>query len=142
MEKMQLDILFASEAFIREENETVALLYGEISDMFLSDAHSSEIGRMLTDISHAHNLMPVDLRLSPPTAFEAGDLFYITTVSMTVNGTYDDLKSLLDTVEEIEYLRVSRLSFSKSQPLDTVSRIALTFEVTVIKEREKSEVIF
>ena len=65
-----------------------------------------------------------------------GSVFLIVSASMAVKGTYDELKDLLDAVENIEYFRVTRVSFSRNTtdtelPLD---RISLNFEVTMLKD--------
>ena len=63
-------------------------------------------------------------------------------VEMTLNGEYQNLLSLLDTVEGIDYLRISKLSYVWSVNLESteLDRMSIGFEVTMIKNVDFSKV--
>jgi len=133
LERMQIDALLLTEPSIRDTHSYAVEWHEEISELFISEAHSSEIGRMLTRLCEEHGLPPIDQRMSNPVAF--GDAFLFMTVDMTVSGTYQDLKRLMDTVEHTEYLRIARVSFNLGgDDAYRLDRISLSFEVTMIRD--------
>jgi len=129
-ERGQIDALLETEPIIRSIHAEAAASHKKLTARFLDESHLSQVGRMLTRLNEAHGLSPIDQRLSAPMEFEGGENFLFVTADMTVNGTYDDLKRLLDTVEQTEYLRISRISFSLG---GENKRISLSFEVTMIR---------
>jgi len=143
--KAQIDTTLASEHGIRENYNAVLQQHDMNSARFLNEALSNDIGRMLTVLCENHSLQPIDQKLSAPVDFvikrEGGEesaensLFLIVSAVMTVRGEYDDLKSLLDTVEGIDYIRISRTSFSRNtyNPESGLDRITVYFEVTMLK---------
>ena len=153
-EKSKLDAQFASETAIRDNNSAAIGEYNSKSGMFLSESLSNEIGRLLTNLCENHGLSPSDLKLSAPKPFSMDEkgaetdaenanksVFLTVTATMTVKGGYDDLKTLLDDVEQTAYIRVSRTSvtWKKETGGETVyidpepDRITLEFEVTMLK---------
>ena len=163
-EKIQIDVKLAAEAVARDNYTNVYNTLKSNSERFLNPSLSNEIGRMLTSLCENHGLQPISQQLSAPKDFVPagaagsgnspgnisgnssgnssgnnsgeGSVFLIVSASMAVKGTYDELKSLLDAVEEIEYFRVTRVSFSRNTadtelPMD---RISLYFEVTMLKD--------
>ena len=135
MERAQLDILLASEPGLREGHYAARLNYQDINRRFLSEGHSADIGRMLTMLLLEHNLTPIDQRLSAPVVPEDGSAFLTVSAAMIINGTYDRLTALFDTVEEMEYLRISRVSFNTGYRHETWDRINISFEVAMLRDR-------
>ena len=145
MEKSKIVATLASEEALRDSHDAVLVRHKANSARFLNEALSNDIGRMLTQLCETYGLAPIDQKLSSPADFnidgsgntgEAGDpVFLIVSAVMTIRGEYDDIKALLDAVEKIDYIRISRLSFSRSTDLtDPVfSRISIYFEVTMLK---------
>jgi hypothetical protein len=135
MEKMQLQYLLSAEPGIRESHSVNIRNFDEARARFLNESHISEIGRMLTLLCAEHNLSYLDQRLSPPTIPTEWDAFMVMSVTMTLSGTYSDLMRLLDTIETIEYLRVTRLSFNMDDEGE-LNRISIGFEVIMMQALE------
>jgi hypothetical protein len=135
MEKSRLLYLFAAEQGIRESHTVSIHNFDEARERFLNESHISEIGRMLTLLCAEHNLIYIDQRLSSPTVPAEWDAFMVMPVTMTLGGSYDDLMRLLDTVETIEHLRVTRLSFHVNE-LGDLNRISINFEVIMMQALE------
>ena len=134
MERVQIENLLLTESAIRNNHAEAAIHHSELLEIYFNEAHNSEIGRMLTRLCEDHGLFPVNQRISDPVAMETGGFFYTVTVNMTLDGTYNELKNLLNTVERTGYLRISRVSFSLGGDYwNEIGRISLTFEVTMIR---------
>jgi hypothetical protein len=143
MEQMRINILLASEQTLINNFDDAFEHYSETTQALITESHISEIGRMLTRICQEHGLMPIEQRLSNPVVFtdsdardDDGGVLSTVSVSMSVRGSYNDLKRLLNTIEQTEYLRISRVSFSIGDDRDVTERIALNFEVVMLRELE------
>ena len=153
VQKIQIETKLSTEAATRENHTVVLARHKTNSERFLNTSLSNEIGRMLTTLCDEHGLSPVSQQLSNPKDFtkilsssgsrpSADDkngketVFLMVTATMTVKGDYEDLKSLLDTVEQIEYIRVSRVSLGRdtANPELVLNKITVTFEVTMLKD--------
>jgi len=146
-EKMRMEATITTERNIRENRDAAVDRHAEDSARFLNESHSNEIGRMLTAICVRHGLQPVDQSLSAPGEFTNGgrdssDAVLLTvSAAMTVNGDYVKLKTLLDDVAGIDYLRVTNVAFAWSENTEheiVMSRISISFEVTMLKNTEFS----
>ena len=135
IERMFTELLLAAEPNYRERHRISGLTFEDISSRFLNESHHSDIGRMLTQMIIDHGLMPSDLWVLSEIQPEHGSAFLAVSVSTTFHGTYHNLKSLLDTVEEIEYLRVTHLSFNTSYYDVPWQNISISFEVAMIRDR-------
>jgi len=135
----------ASEAAARDGNSSAIAQHNKTSERFLNEAASNDIGRLLTRLCENHGLRPVSQQLSDPKDFTTGEeddadtpkssVFLVTTAMMTINGEYDNIRRLLDTVEQTEYLRISRLAFNRNADVGSwMERVAITFEVTMLKD--------
>jgi hypothetical protein len=143
-----VSILATSDNIRGGRNDAVARHEME-SARFLDEAHSSEIGRMLTQLCQRYGMLPVNLVMNDPVDFfipqEDGaavdedhkTVFLVSTATMTVGGVYDNLRNLLDAVDEIDYIRITSLAYiwgeniGDSAPPD---RITIGFEVTMLKD--------
>jgi len=78
-----------------------------------------------------------DDNLAGKDRIKAKTVFSIVSASMSVSGNYDDLKELMDTAEQIGYIRISRVSFERDSddPDSIIDRITINFQVTMLKER-------
>jgi len=122
MEKARIETSLATEANIRAKRDAALAAYHAISARFPYDSSSTVVGQLLTALCESHGLTPSDQKLSAPAVFSpdgvlrtAGDPAFTTvSVTMTVLGAYDDLKDVLDAVEQTDYLRISRVSFSRN----------------------------
>ncbi|MCL2198584.1 MAG: type II secretion system protein M [Defluviitaleaceae bacterium] len=133
MERMQVEMIKATEASLLAGYQAAVLEYYELREVFLSEAHLSGIGLLLTRLTLEHNMHPVDQRLSNPVTSPGRDMLMVVTASMTLRGSYEDLKTLLDTVEETEYLRISHVAFSFGADGE-ISNVRVSFEVTMIRD--------
>ena len=151
-EKIMIISTIASESAARGNHDALIAQYDNISSRFLCESSNNEIGRMLTGLCEMHSLQPIDQNLQPPVDLVIGDgdnagsgeagansrwspVFLVETATMTLIGEYSDLMRLLDTVEQIEYIRISRVTYAKSMDANlSADRIAVQFEVIMLKD--------
>jgi hypothetical protein len=126
--------MLAAETALRAGHANAAQEYEELRAVFLSEAHAAQIGRMMTRMFEDYGLTPIEQRLAQPVTFPYGDLFLVKTVTNTVSGTYADLTTLLDAVEQMEYLRVSQLNFSLGEDRQAPIRISINFQVAMLRD--------
>ena len=143
-ERMRVTLAMNSESNDRKRHADAIQKYEQIQSDYLSETQTNEIGRILNELCAAHNLRPTALSLSDCRDYLDPDIesadeypsaaFSIISADMTVSGKYSDLKSLLDAVKDIPYLRVSNCSFSLNS--DTTNEyldiISITFEITLL----------
>ena len=145
LEKTRIESIIATELSTRAALDTAAAEHDELMANYLSESLLSEIGRMLTGLCEEHRLSPIDQRLSAPKPLVTGDEgdsgatvnpgFLVVSATMTIRGSYDDLKSLLNTVDKTDYIRVSRVSFGRNNPETSgFDRITVYFEVIMLKD--------
>jgi len=145
LEKTRIEAIIATELSTRAALDTAAAGHDELMANYPSESHLSEVGRMLTGLCEEHRLSPIDQRLSAPKPLVTGDEgddsatvnpgFLVVSATMTIRGSYDDLKSLLNTVEKTDYIRVSRVSFGRNNPETSgFDRITVYFEVIMLKD--------
>ena len=166
MEQTRIQNLLASEPSIIENHENAIMAHEELLERFLPEMHISDVGRLLTRICEEHDLEPIDQRLANPSAFGGNDDSAILTMNatMTVRGTYNNLKSLIDTIEQTEYMRISDVAFVVAESTRVgvvvigddysegyivpvaasdvdfeIDRILLSFEVIMMREFEEEE---
>jgi hypothetical protein len=132
-ERAQVAAMLTAEAGIRVGHSDAALEYSALRDGFLTEAHAAQIGRMMTRLFEDYGLTPIEQRLAQPAEFPYGDMFLIKTVTNTVSGTYADLTTFLDSVMEIDYLRVSQLNFSVPDDNEP-TRISINFQVAMLRD--------
>ena len=143
MESAQLQIALSTEAATREEHALAIEEYEGRRTMFLSESLNSVIGRTLTMLVEAHELVAISQTLSNPTLFTTEEIdesraaLSSISVAMSISGAYNDLKRLLDTVERVPYLRMSRVSFGILSDTDgqvVTDRMTISFEVSMLKD--------
>jgi len=137
-EQMQMQMLFMRAPVIHNEHADALQQLEAARERFLNEAHISEIGRMLTALCEAHNLNVINQQLASPVVPEEFDAFLVMPVTMTLNGMYDDLNRLLDTVYNIEYLRITRVSFNMNRTEEDLwgrylERVSVSFEVIMMQ---------
>ena len=133
LERMQIEMIMATEYSLRQGHELASSEYYELREVFLTESHLSGIGLMLTRLIEEHNMHPIEQRLSNPVVEPERDMFMVVTASMTISGSYTNLKRLLDTVEEKQYLRISHYSFSTNMDGET-SNVRINFEATMVRD--------
>jgi len=145
-EKSQIDRLLASETIIKSNNSTAIDNFFELSGGFLYESQNHDIGRMLTRLCEDHGLRPVEQSISTARVFsmdgevidaseDEDAIILIVSATMTVEGRYYGVKDLLDAIEDIDYIRVSRVTFNVDEESDAMEldRIVLDFEVAMLR---------
>ncbi|MGL4789807.1 MAG: hypothetical protein ACRCW1_00240, partial [Anaerotignaceae bacterium] len=119
----------------------------DIRNRYPQEMPNEEVDKLLTGICLENRLYPTMLGISDikRTQFsgETEDVallanaphFAVITVAMNVNGDYESLKSLINHVERIEYIRISGLTYAKNQSQQgTEEKFSLKFEVTLLND--------
>ncbi|MCL2203037.1 MAG: type II secretion system protein M [Defluviitaleaceae bacterium] len=140
-ERTQLQQLLAGDQRVRENNVAAMGHFYTARERFLNESHISEIGRMLTNLCLDHDLAVLSQRLSAAEVHEEWTAFKVMSVDKMVSGSYRDIKRLMDTVEQTEYLRITRVSFSILPLGDgewehTLDRVSLSLEVIMMRDLE------
>ncbi|MCL2663355.1 MAG: type II secretion system protein M [Oscillospiraceae bacterium] len=148
-DKAWVDSILATAGNIRDGRNDAVARHELESARFLDEAHSSEVGRMLTQLCQRYGLLPVNLVMTDPLDFfvpqEDGatvdedfkTVFLVSSATMTVGGTYGDLKNLLDAVDEIDYIRITSLAYiweANTGDAAHPDRITIGFDVTMLKD--------
>ena len=149
--RAQMEVALMTEESIRAGYENELALFNHLRTIYSGDSFSSDIGRMLTQMVMRYDLAPISQNISPPTDFippsedngaEEYVVFSTMSVSMVVAGEYVNVKRLLDTIEDNQYIRVSevtlRFSEDEYQNIST-ERINIKFEVLMLKEEDSEE---
>ncbi|MDR0292962.1 MAG: hypothetical protein LBH95_02275 [Oscillospiraceae bacterium] len=148
-QEMMVNRDLAGESAIRANYKQTLEDYALIEKQYRPASKSEEIGRELTKLCLDNGLEGPSLTLSKPVDFYApggdgaagGEAAAFCTVTATVAATtsYDSLKSLLNAVDRIGYVRVSSLSFGFGEegfggedPEAELQRTTVTFEVTML----------
>lgn len=65
---------------------------------------------------------------APPSAL------LVVTATMTLRGEYNSIKNLIDEIDKIDYIRISRLTFSLNNdtPTTNMPNISIFFEITML----------
>jgi len=151
-ERTNIVAAIAAEQYIRENHSAAVAQHRVNSSGLLAESMTNEIGRMLTSLCERHGLQPIDQNLMRPVDFfideddgtstgdndvgrEKDTVFLVITATMTLQGEYGNLMQLLDTVEGIEYIRISRVTYVRSQDSNLrPDRMVVQFEVTMLKD--------
>jgi len=152
-EKTRIDTMIAAENGIRDGRNQAVERHKTESIKYPDESHASEIGRMLTVLCETHGLIPVSQTLSDPKDFNvdgnakpaAGDpepVFVVMSAAMVLNGSYQNLMRLMDTVEEMDHIRISSFAYTWNVTATALNsdRIRIGFEVTMIKDVDFSKV--
>jgi len=150
IEQTRVEALIANENNLRDGRNQAVDQHKSDSARFLDESHASEIGRMLTVLCETHGLNPLSQVLNDPKDFKIDEdddsdrdtVFTILTANMVLDGNYQDLLRLLDTVEEIDYLRISNMAYiwDIRNEFTGLDRITINFEVTMVKDVDFSKI--
>jgi len=154
-EQGKIQALLGSAKSVMNSFDLAQQQYSEIRTLFPPESLNNEIGRLLTTLCEEHGFRPIGQNLHNPVVYFLVDGNKKTTTEfstisavMTVSGTYDDLKDLIDTVGETENIRIKNVTFRmKGNPPASagqtdiigsaaLDRISITFEVTMLKARD------
>jgi len=105
---------------------------------------NEEISTVLTNLCLTNSLSPSALNITRPSdpapspqdddQEAAIPLFTVVTVTMNVTGSYSSILGLIDDVDKLPYILITKMNYTESrgaEPSDTGS-IAFTFELTYI----------
>lgn len=155
-EKMLLEIKLQNEESTRTGHDNAENAYNEAVRPYPAVMPNEEVDRILTGICLKNNLAPVMLGLSDAKAFgtdekngssnpEDGEaqnppVFVVVTANMVLIGDYDSLKNLINTVDSMSYIRISRVSYSNNLKEDepAQSNISVFFEVTMLNDTQQT----
>jgi hypothetical protein len=126
---------------LEEEHEEALLMYAELGQLYIPDSSSSAVSRIMTDLCFVHGLSPVDQRITEKRDFiipgSTGEpLFSAMTVNMTVEGGYSEIARLLDTVDQRDYVRVSRNNFNRRITDEGIEFGRITFQFEVLMKKD------
>ena len=154
-EKKLLDEKLKNRYDIRENYTNSEENFIEIKEQYPNIMSNEEIDRVLTGICLQNKLNPTLLGISDGTASgktlgqqaskkeetQKTSFFTVVTATMNLRGDYASLKGLINTVNEIAYIRISRVSFSfdREGTGASASNISVFFEVTMLNNVEDSE---
>jgi hypothetical protein len=146
MEKVRVEGVLLSEEHLRDANEQAGADYKALEETYLLAGANTNLGRMLSALCADNGLRVEGQSMGQPADFtvpgedggsasEGDRAFSTVTVTMTVSGGYEAIKSLLDAVDRDPTVRVSRVSFSldRGDAEETgLERVSITFEVTLL----------
>jgi len=167
-EKELLDMEFRSEELTRNNYIDFEKEFIEIKERYPVVMSNEELDRMMTGLCLENKLNPVMLEISveetaeeetevqteeqPESAEEETDStedetdsaeeqavpFVVATVKMNLGGDYNSMKGLIDTVENIDYIQITQISYAKEKDTSTPSdsNISVIFEVTMLTEKQ------
>ncbi len=141
-EKEMLDNKLANEATARAKHETALKDYEDIKLIYKTALANEDMDHLLTGLCLESGLSPMTLGISdskPLTPItndkQAGSeviaAFSATEATMTLNGSYNSVKTLITKVEGMESLRITRLSLSNK---DENGGISVGFKLTMLNE--------
>lgn len=147
-QKMLLEIKLQSEASVHENYDKAQKTYDAIIEQYPSVIPNEEIDRLLTGICLQNSMSVTSLKISNAIDYimsqeeseskgisQNSAAFTIVKANMSLKGEYDSLKNLIDTVERIDYIRISQISYSRNKDTDS-SSISITFEVMMFKDTQ------
>jgi hypothetical protein len=138
MEKIHLDMKIMNEALTTMNYERAVEKFDEINKAYPIDMPNTEIASTLTELCQRSGFSSIfSLAVSPRNVLsEDIYAFSSASVSMSLNGSYGALRTLIDTLEEIDYIRISQISFAGLQPTDGAggagSNISVSFNLTIL----------
>jgi len=149
----QIQVALATEERIRAGYDNALALFEHMRMTYESETLSSDIGRMLTQKVKEHNLTPISQTISHPEDFIIPDddedekeddeaVFSTMSVSMAVSGDYHNVKRLVDTIGNNNYIRISNASITFIEnDFGGVStdKINIRFEIIMLKTSEDEE---
>lgn len=145
--EMEVRTTLATEENTKASHEKALGDYSDLKGMYPAILTTEAVGRLLNGLCVDNGLEYLNQKLSDPVVLtipkkdadgkvtsEEKTAFSVVTATMTVNGNYTTLKSLLEAIEKLDYIRISRLSFNKGQFDEVWEKISITFEVTMLNE--------
>ena len=163
-EKEQLDMKIQSEELTRNNYIDLEKDFMEIKESYPAVMSNEELDRMITGLCLENKLNPVMLEISVEETAEEGTEaqtesaeeetdsaeeqtdsaeeqkvpFVVATVTMNLSGDYNSMKGLIDTVEGIDYIQITQISYAKEKDTGTPSdsNISVIFEVTMLTKTQ------
>jgi Tfp pilus assembly protein PilO len=122
------------EESVREDHDQAKAEYDVIRELFEQSDADTELSRMLTSIIQGSGLINPSQTLGNPVNFtvpgaeQIGESAFSTvTATMTFDGNYEQVKSLVDAIAGNKDISISQLSFSADS-----DRVSVTFVATLL----------
>jgi len=142
-EKAIIEENIANKPSIVDDNNNAREQFDFIKQDYPLLAADEEIDVVLTDLCVSNGLIPTMLRIDrPPDPVQGAkkdeqdteqQLFTVITVVMNVTGNIPSLLGLLDDIDGLPYIRISKMNYSENRRDDTnLGGFQLTFELTYI----------
>jgi hypothetical protein len=163
-----MDMKFQMESTTRENNAAAAATVENIYERYREAIPKEDIGRMLTELVVDNGFLPVSLAVQDPGDYEIPEpepaegeeaasgetppepppaAFLLVKADMVLSGNYANLKRLIDSMRDIDHIRLSGFSFEEVRETDedgepipsslyTRRDIPVKFEVILIKDPE------
>ena len=124
---------------IRESRDELMEQYYEVRDSYLDEALNQEIGREMTLMVREHDFLEVSQSISALSNFTSGGItgdpvFSVLPITMSVRGGYDEIKGILDTMEETPYNSIISFAISDSREDEfDVDMVSLNFRLIMFR---------
>lgn len=165
VEKTLLDVALGNETAAYSNHENAEKTFNEIKTRYPLLMPNEKLDRILTEICLDNKLTPVTLGISdavgfvpekteeensseetqkqdsaeePEDAIVKSPVFSVVTATMTLKGDYNSLKSLIAAIDKMDYIRISRLSFSLSKDINNTDmpNVSVFFEITMLNDMQ------
>jgi hypothetical protein len=148
MERLRVETKLATEAALIHNYERAVETFGQIKENYPVDIPNEEIAGMITELCHNTGfgaVLSLSLAAQRSPLAEEINAFSVVNVAMSLNGRFEAVRNLISAVENIEHIRISRISYAEPQNLgqsvtdgQMASNISVSFEVTVVNETERA----
>ena len=144
-EKADVQADFNNKSTIESSNKNADERFLAIKQQYPLLVPNEVVDTTLTNLSIKSGLSPMGFSIKTPSANSqvaagaeeqdaAAGLFTVVNATMNVTGTYASITNLLDSVDEMQYIRVTNLNYTTNRQDETsnVGLITIDFELTYI----------
>jgi len=143
-DKAAVEANIANRSGITDSNEGAHQQLDTIRQDFPLLVPNEEISTVLTNLCLTNNLSPSALNITRPAdparspqnddQETATPLFTVVTVTMNVTGNYSSILGLIDDVDKLPYILITKMNYTENRGAETseTGSIAMTFELTYI----------
>lgn len=154
--KTEVEMRIASEPATRQNYDTSKQEYEQIKTRYPVKMDNEAVDNLVTGVTMRNQLAPLQLEIKDATQLELDKIspetkdtqassedkqmsvFYIGTATISLDGTYESLKWLINEVAGIDNLRISRVSIQGAINTGTVTigtqKITIAFQVSMLEE--------
>ena len=143
-ERSRVDADISNKASIQREHDDASDRYETIKQQYPLLVPNEEVDTILTNLCIMNGLSPSSLSISRQTeptrtSSEEGEhetpetLFTMVNAKMNVSGNNDSVMRLIDAVDDIQYIRITNLSYTASRQDDSdIGSVSVEFELTFV----------